>query len=196
MKRTKGVCVLCGIEFDLPPNSTNRKYCSHSCCKKAWKINNREKDLADRRKYNKKHYIKSKPIGRLCLVCHTKFSTNIHTPYQSFCSSECRSKWARMRNQDILKRQKKEERDRNKEYYRDSNDFYHNKIRFGGNRYLALERDNFKCMWCGKDRTEVRLVVHHKDGHGPKHITPNHNLGNLVTLCRSCHRKAHDILAT
>lgn len=192
----KGVCVLCNKEFIVPPNSYRRKYCSSSCRIKSWKVNHREQYLTGEKKYNHKHYVKSKPVNRRCPVCHIRFLANIHNPYQTFCSLKCFQKWNRFLNRDKIKVQKKAERIKHKQRYKDSNDFYHNKNRFGGNRYLALERDGYKCVWCGRDRTEVRLVVHHKDGHGPRSKTPNHELINLVTLCRSCHRKAHDILAT
>ena len=46
------------------------------------------------------------------------------------------------------------------------------------------ERDNFKCQSCGKKVKS--LEIHHKDGR-----FQNNNLDNLITLCRSCHNRAH-----
>lgn len=61
---------------------------------------------------------------------------------------------------------------------------------FGGNRKKALERDSYTCQHCG---TKDDLHVHHIDGKGT--TTPkeqrNNALSNLLTLCRSCHRKEH-----
>lgn len=53
-------------------------------------------------------------------------------------------------------------------------------------RQSVLERDLFKCQYCGKDHHEVRLDVHHKI---PFLHTFDNSLSNLVTLCVSCHKK-------
>jgi len=58
-----------------------------------------------------------------------------------------------------------------------------NDRRFGGIRDYVIERDKFKCAQCG---SENELVVHHKDW-----IRTNNDPSNLVTLCRSCHKKEH-----
>lgn len=50
-------------------------------------------------------------------------------------------------------------------------------------RRLALERDGYKCAVCGSDD---RLQVHHII---PYRYSHDHNLTNLITLCRSCHSK-------
>lgn len=57
---------------------------------------------------------------------------------------------------------------------------------FGGNRSLALERDNHKCLGCGMS-TEVKdklgrqkVRVWHLNG------SENHSLDNLGTYCQSC----------
>jgi len=59
---------------------------------------------------------------------------------------------------------------------------------FDGNREATLERDNYKCTCCG---TPDNLIVHHIDGNGRGSENPNNDLGNLQTLCRSCHTKVH-----
>lgn len=51
-------------------------------------------------------------------------------------------------------------------------------------RQAALERDQFHCCQCGSDD---RLNVHHLDD------PDDHALGNLETLCDSCHRKRHPV---
>lgn len=59
----------------------------------------------------------------------------------------------------------------------------------------ALTRDNYMCQECKKNGKYItdNLEVHH--------IVPIKenfdlalDLGNLITLCRSCHKKAHDKL--
>lgn len=63
-------------------------------------------------------------------------------------------------------------------------------LHFDGNREIVLTRDNFQCVKCGAAKS---LVVHHIDGNGRGSDNPNNELSNLVTLCRSCHMKEHQI---
>lgn len=59
---------------------------------------------------------------------------------------------------------------------------------WGGARVRCLERDDYECQSCGctlEEHTEEfgrSLDVHHIDGHHQ-----NHDLSNLITLCRPCH---------
>lgn len=56
---------------------------------------------------------------------------------------------------------------------------YHKEWR--GQRCLARDRDGDKCMTCGStDRVQVHHIIPYRYSH-------NHDLNNLVTLCRSCH---------
>lgn len=55
------------------------------------------------------------------------------------------------------------------------------------NRQIVLERDGRKCQRCGSTH---RLHVHHIRKWNPEDPS-THELGNLVTLCASCHRKVH-----
>lgn len=53
---------------------------------------------------------------------------------------------------------------------------------------LVVNRDGFKCVKCGN---EGNLQVHHLTY---KHHYKEHlHLGDLVTLCRDCHRLEHDL---
>jgi len=59
-------------------------------------------------------------------------------------------------------------------------------------KYDILQRDNFVCSICLKDNFESRLEVHHtryikgkKCWEYPDYM--------LVTLCRECHQKEHDL---
>jgi 5-methylcytosine-specific restriction endonuclease McrA len=53
------------------------------------------------------------------------------------------------------------------------------------NRDLALRRDDYECTDCG---SELLLECHHRK---PLYLGGNHDLSNLQTLCRSCHKQIH-----
>ena len=59
-------------------------------------------------------------------------------------------------------------------------------------KYIALCRkliDHNRCRFCGSTKN---LHVHHRDGEGyHKTKKPNNNMGNLITLCASCHFRHH-----
>jgi len=60
-------------------------------------------------------------------------------------------------------------------------------------RRRARERDNYECRVCGMDSSKLNreLDVHHirpiREFDDPQE---SHTLDNVITLCRSCHRKA------
>jgi hypothetical protein len=54
-------------------------------------------------------------------------------------------------------------------------------------RLQIFERDNWKCKGCGD--TETTLHVHHLTY--TKRFPWNEPMPNLLTLCRSCHARAH-----
>lgn len=54
-----------------------------------------------------------------------------------------------------------------------------------GNRCKALEMTNGKCLICGSEASDVHHIIPLSDG-------GNHDLNNLVPLCRGCHLKAHN----
>lgn len=60
--------------------------------------------------------------------------------------------------------------------------------RWGHQRLMILDRDGYTCVKC---RSMADLQVHHKtyDRRGME------NDDDLVTLCKSCHEKQHDIEA-
>lgn len=55
-------------------------------------------------------------------------------------------------------------------------------------KQAVRERDNQTCQICGKewDGTGPRFDVHHIDDN-----KNNFEIGNLITLCKSCHTKSH-----
>ena len=56
-------------------------------------------------------------------------------------------------------------------------------------RELVRIRDNFTCQECGKTEEEAgrALDVHHMN---PFLKSEDNSMENLITLCRSCHKKA------
>lgn len=67
---------------------------------------------------------------------------------------------------------------------------------YNSNNYRknALEYYGHTCQRCGKDFPEKKLVVHHKDCNNYQSELGNHELDNLMVLCRSCHTKLHNEL--
>lgn len=57
-------------------------------------------------------------------------------------------------------------------------------------RRMAIERDEFRCAFCGMSSQQCKLHVHHN-------IRPLGKMGglnvlwNLITLCPQCHAEAH-----
>lgn len=65
-------------------------------------------------------------------------------------------------------------------------------FKYGGNRIVALRRDNFTCQACGFS-AQMGMHIHHIDGKGSL-LPPeeqNNELSNLITLCVSCHCRVH-----
>ncbi len=60
-------------------------------------------------------------------------------------------------------------------------------IRF---RKSALERDNYKCVYCG-DRRGGNLEIHHVKSFS-QYPELRFEFSNVVTLCRKCHRKTEN----
>lgn len=93
------------------------------------------------------------------------------------------------KNKDKILRQHREWDRNNPEKIKATKD----KERFGGNRQLALERDNFQCQDCGMTQEQhlnsfgQGLTVDHIDGKGRCSKVKNHKLENLRTQCCRCH---------
>lgn len=72
---------------------------------------------------------------------------------------------------------------------------HRDRVDFGGNRQIALERDNFECQDCGMTQEQHIIVfsrglnVDHIDGQGRYSKVKNNDLSNLRTLCFRCHGK-------
>ena len=102
----------------------------------------------------------------------------------------------RLRCKDCAERHVvKEKRERAKVWYQQNKDFKQNRrdrVRFGGNREKAIQRDNEQCQLCGCDREHHKesfgkdLTVYHIDGKGRGSDKVNNDLDNLITLCLPC----------
>lgn len=70
---------------------------------------------------------------------------------------------------------------------------YEDKVEFGGNRLVVLERDGHRCTECEMPDEEHRarwgcsLTVDHVDGNGRGKALKNNDITNLRTLCLPCH---------
>lgn len=159
------ICLVCGKEFETN-NPRQQKYCSLECRNKVLiqrKVEKRTKKRLEKFEENK--YSK-------CLVCGKEFERTFgtHSYSQKYCCKGCRRKAERLfgnKQQTDLE--------------------YKNFIRFGGNRFDVLERDEYTCQICGNVN---QLVIHHKDESGQSDNV-NNEIDNLVTLCRRCHVNIH-----
>jgi ferredoxin len=181
------VCVVCGERFIA--KRSDAMYCSEKC----------------------KHFIENENVKtkraatdwkailqpKKCEFCGNDFIPNKHNyAWVKYCSQKCLNR--AMSKQSIESGKKKINRIRYREKHREQinkhDRDYINRETFSGNRQLALERDEFKCVMCG---SEQNLHIHHKDETGIFSVGDkekiNNDLENLITLCASCHRKVHSI---
>ena len=64
---------------------------------------------------------------------------------------------------------------------------YQNQKRYGGNYYIVMKRDQFKCKICNSIEA---LCVHHIDGYD-ENKPENNSENKMVVLCRYCHSNIH-----
>lgn len=148
---------------DFTPNSPTQQYCSKNCYRKN-KNNNRNK-------HTRNELDNLKP--RQCPVCEVVFEITPISIKKKYCCENCGRKAERLfgnKTQTDLE--------------------YKDQIRFGGNKYKTLERDNYQCQMC---ENKSQLVIHHKDCSGQS-TNANNELSNLITLCRKCHINIHKLL--
>jgi endogenous inhibitor of DNA gyrase (YacG/DUF329 family) len=114
-----------------------------------------------------------------CLHCGNEFEDRENPTYpRIFCSKKCRVAYFRGENHPN---------------YIDGQGVFHGD-QWRSQRKIALKRDGYKCVVCGKHRSELPrggLHVHHRIRANDFDDTNKANeLSNLITLCSSCHRKA------
>lgn len=131
-----------------------------------------------------------------CVICNNTYEAIRCTQkYCSNCVDEYRKEANRIKarlwygkNKNRVKNNLKKWRTKNPDIVKKQLAMQANKNRFGGNRLIALERDNYTCQLCG---SEEKLIVHHIDETGRGSEIHNNELNNLITLCRYCHIRIH-----
>lgn len=198
-------CRSCGKDFIA--FKSNRQFCSAPCQQKGWRDGeklfrlkevhfckrcNTEFETHDKRKTfcssdcKVKFYNEARPttkaLQRECPQCHKMF-----VPMQKrgvgkiYCSPSCKRKFNYSLNHETLK-------DRRAKWAK--------KNKWGGNWEDCLARDKYTCQLCGLTLTPSqwegnrRLAVHHRDCSGEAD-SKNHDIGNLLTLCKKCHDEFH-----
>lgn len=159
------LCLECGKEFE---GKSSQKYCNSICRDSARK----RIDNANRTK-KRKDVWEQMEHTKICPICGEEFELTQQHRKKKYCSDKCLRKAERVfgcKSDTDLK--------------------YKDKIRFGGNRELALKRDEYTCTMCGK---KSNLIVHHIDCSGQSDDV-NNDLDNLTTLCRRCHINLHKII--
>ena len=169
-------CENCGETETVPPSEEDRyRFCSQKC-QGEWQTENWTGEDAPNWQGGKSE--------RACDWCESSFTPRRRGSPQRFCSEECYHDWY-------------SETCVGEQHSRWAGGFSNH---YGRNwtqqRQKALERDGYQCVVCGLASEEhhrqydAELSVHHiqplrsfdepEDANGLK---------NLVTLCRSCHRK-------
>jgi 5-methylcytosine-specific restriction endonuclease McrA len=72
-------------------------------------------------------------------------------------------------------------RKKREDYYHE----YHKSEAWQRKRYLVLKRDNYRCVRCGANATQVHHLKYAKWNIGKEPIDW------LVSLCNECHKKEH-----
>lgn len=148
---------------------------------------------------------------KICIKCNSnkhlsEFRVRRDTKtfrYYGTCK-KCETSQNRLRNNEKYKnseefRNKRKECKRNRYYFLKEEiykkyGFHFVKFkRYGKENVLeVLRRANNKCENCG---SEKKLCIHHKDGNGlnliRKGLKANNDIDNLQVLCVYCHRRLH-----
>jgi hypothetical protein len=183
---TKRICPICKKEFSTQSSDIKNghgKYCSKAC-------------------FNK-HQTKSVEVS--CNICQKIFLVRPSEKKRGqgkFCSRKCQGIWQAKNLIGIKSFAWKGDRCISPFTLR-----IRNSDKYSAWKLKILERDNFTCQKCFKNR--VKLHVHHKKGFSAlvkevKDIFPLFNLyegamaykplwdtNNGITLCDSCHKKEH-----
>jgi len=94
----------------------------------------------------------------------------------------------------IERRKETSSRPKTKEHIKKMTDTKREKYSKPWNTYRrrALEHYEHLCERCGNEFPEESLVVHHRDLNNVASELGNHQISNLMVLCKSCHGKLHN----
>ena len=169
-KRYYKNCVICNEIFYKKSYSSlnqfnNKKTCGNLCLNKQKAILNKGKNNP---MYNKIPYNKGICKNKsFCKTCNKEFNFYISNSKGIFCSKKCFGKFYSGRN---------------------NHNWSHGKTFTYGKiwkliRVEVLYKYNYKCVKCGEtDKLDVHHVI-------PFSKVKEHEINNLIVLCRSCHRK-------
>jgi len=154
-------CRVCGVEL-FGRQQRKYSYCSDDCKNK-----------------NKRQYLQGEnhpgwiDVKILCRYCSVEIKTKDRM-HRTFCSKKCYGKW----KTEFWSRE-------NNPLWQGGSAYSEYPIEFNAKLRLKIRRrDGFCCQKCGREQRG--LDVHHIDNN-----KQNSNEDNLISLCRSCHRKAH-----
>lgn len=154
-------CPICGKIFKKTGN--NQKYCSRSCCSKAY----------NRRNYYKRLLII--PKKSKCPICGNDFEK--YNNNQKYCSKKCRKI-------SLQKRSGKY----NQNYWKKNKEIIQKKRRKEKEKFYQLIGN--KCIICGNDK---RIAFHEKNGKEHKFRPSYYleHFKDFITLCYFCHKTIH-----
>lgn len=178
---SRNLCLNCGERVKGGGAVGGYKYCSHKC-----KVEHK------------------KPQPRPCVNCKTVFTPiKFHTGLKRYiaynagktCSAKCQNQWIR-NNPERKRKISIAFTGKNHPAWEGGktalNVTTHRGSRWNEIAEKARARDGYVCQCCGKTQEENgrKLDVHHKvKYHDINDSVKANRLSNLVTLCKSCHKK-------
>lgn len=183
---TKPICPVCNLRFPTPKRK--RKYCSNPCRVAARPKRDPEKANAKRRRYYLKN--KEKILKRNVKWLKANRDKANESQRNYYWRNRDLIRHKRLSEDLILKAREtaKEWKKLNPDKVSANNARQHDRMKFSGMRKYILERDEKTCQDCMAQ--DIQISVHHIDWSGQTE-NPNNHPDNLVSLCRSCHRKRH-----
>lgn len=177
-------CAFCGTTLEIKPSvSVNRErvFCDYSCAGE-WRSEYRSGENSVR--------WKGGDVELECEICGSTFEVRPAKADSSrFCSYECLG----IHHREVRSGEDNPNWEGGYEPYYGPN--------WRGQRERAMRRDGYRCVDCGLSQEESRnqyaeaLSVHHRTPfrefrtEGETDYISANRLENLVTLCRSCHKK-------
>lgn len=131
------------------------------------------------RQFRRKRGMKERPFWKKYTKCRVCGKEEIKA--LGMCAA-CYNRYLENKNYSRRKQQKKKA---------------NQKYGFGRSRTDIYKTLGNRCAICGiseadyKKLTGRSLEIHHKDGNGRTSESPNHDISNLVVLCKRCHRNVH-----